>query len=251
MRIYALIVITILTYAIPSYAAPYWDWQLTQPFNLNRDVEVYALDADSVTSDQVKSLNNRGIKTICYVSIGTIEEYRDDKKYFPKQVIGKVYGEWPDERFLDIRKTDILLPIMQTRFQKCKNMGFSAIEPDNMDIHINDSGFDISAQNMVSYIRSLADIAHHMGLEFAQKNVPDLTPFLVDKLDFVMTENCFEDQWCRDITPYITAGKDVLAAEYTTDKHQMHKACNFAKQNNIHMIFKTHDLNQETTNCPP
>ncbi len=236
--------------SLPAYATPYWDWQLTEPFNLKRDVKIYALDADSVSATDIQALNARGVKTVCYVSIGTIESYRSDIKKFPRHVIGKIYGDWPDERFLDIRKTKILIPIMYERFKKCKDMGFSAIEPDNMDVHINDSGFAISKKHMITYIITLSDIAHKMGLEFAQKNVPDLTPYLVDRLDFVMTANCFEDEWCADIMPYIAANKDVLAAEYTHKDHKRKKACHYARAHGIHTIFKTYDLNKEMGHCP-
>lgn len=230
-------------------ATSYWDWQLTEPFDLTRDVQVFDLDPDSVTPAQIAALNSQGIKTVCYVSIGTLEDYRDDVASFPASVIGNTYGDWPDERFLDVREIDILKPLMAARFQNCLDMGFNAIEPDNMDVHENDSGFDISSADMVAYILALADVAHGMGLEYAQKNVPELTPLLVGSADFIIAESCFQDNWCGDILAYSAAGKDILDAEYSDRPVDFDVACGYAANNNIRMILKDRDLTAELQTC--
>jgi len=116
----------------------YWDWQLGEPLNLSRDVRVLDVDPDTITAAEVAQMKARGVLMICYVSIGTVENYRSDVAAFPASVVGRTYGDWPDEKFLDIRQHDVLLPIMTARFQRCKDMGFDAIEPDNMDVYDND-----------------------------------------------------------------------------------------------------------------
>jgi len=230
-------------------AESYWDWQLTEPFNLSRDLQVIDLDPDSVSAGQVATLNSKGIKTICYVSIGTLEDYRDDIDDFPASVIGNVYDDWPDEHFLDVREIAILTPLMQARFQRCKDMGFDAIEPDNMDVHENNSGFNISQSDMVDYIRALAGVAHGMGLEYAQKNVSDLTAQLINTSDFVITESCYQDNWCNEVMAYSAAGKDILDAEYTDRPIDFETACGFAANNDIKMILKDRDLTSQLKTC--
>lgn len=227
----------------------YWDWQLSEPFNFSREVQVIDLDPDSVSASRVASYNSAGTKTICYVSIGTIENYRDDVSDFPPEVVGKTYGDWPDEKFLDVRQLDVLVPLMTARFQKCRDMGFSAIEPDNMDVHDNDSGFPITSDNIVTYVLRLASVAHDLGLEFAQKNVGDLTASLVNDLDFVITESCYQDGWCGDVTAYTTAGKDILDAEYNDRPINFSTACGYAADNSIKMILKDRDLTAELKTC--
>ncbi len=226
-----------------------WDWQLSEPFNLTRNVSIFDTDPDSVTAAQVRAMNARGIKTICYVSVGTVENYRDDVGVFPNSVIGRTYGDWPDEKFLDIRQLDILLPIMTARFQRCKDMGFDAIEPDNMDVYNNDSGFSLSEADGVNYILALAKVAHGMGLEIGQKNVSDITDQLVDTMDFVITEGCFVDGWCEEVAAYAHSGKDILAAEYTDSNINWQNACAFAQNNNILMILKDRDLTAALQTC--
>ncbi len=228
----------------------YWDWQLGEPLNLSRDVQVLDVEPDAISPAQVAQMNARGVQMICYVSVGTIENYRDDVGDFPASVVGRTYGDWPDEKFLDVRQLDVLLPLMQARFQRCKDMGFDAIEPDNMDVYDNESGFALTRADGVRYIRALAELAHGMGLRIGQKNVPELTGDLVASLDFVITEDCFNDGWCDAVLPYARAGKDVLAAEYTDTGVDWGAACTYGAANDVHMILKNRDLSAALQTCP-
>lgn len=219
-----------------------WDWQLSETVDLSGNVDVIDLDPDNVTQAQIDDLVARGILTIAYVSVGTLEDYRDDVGDFPAQVVGKVYDDWPDEKFLDIRDIATLSPLMQARFQKAKDLGFAAIEPDNMDVYQNDSGFTISAAETVTYVLHLADMAHGMGMQIGQKNVPELTPDLYQSMDFMIAEACFDDGWCNDTLLYIQAGKPVFDVEYTDTSVNWHAACNYAKSVGISMILHNRDL---------
>lgn len=230
-------------------AQSHWDWQLSEPFDLSRDVAVMDIDPDNHSPAEIAALNARGVKTICYVSVGTAENFRADFDTFPEAVLGKTYGDWPDERFLDIRQIGLLLPIMAARFQRCKEMGFAAIEPDNLDVYLNDSGFEITELDTLRYIRTLSDIAHGIGLEIGQKNVPDLTARLVDTLDFVITEDCFADGWCDQVAAYANAGKPIYAAEYNDREIVFTGVCGSA-QEHYHFIQKDRDLTRQLLTCP-
>jgi hypothetical protein len=243
----------LLLVAAPAHAfsvGDSWDWQLTEPVDLNRQVSVLDLHPDLVTPDDLAALQQKGVRTICYVSIGTLEAGSRDYKAFPEDVVGKTYEEWPDERFLDIRRLDVLLPIMKSRFEACKNEGFDAIEPDNMDVHDNDSGFPITADDVVAYVARLAAIAHSLDLGIGQKNVPDLTADLIDHMDFLIAESCFQDRWCADVGAYVRDGKPIFDAEYTDRPIDFSEACEVAAQENIAMILKDRDLTAPVETCP-
>lgn len=247
-----LLAAVIMGAASPAGATPKpgatWDWQLSEPVKPPA-VAAFDTDPDIVTRAQIRALNAAGVYTICYVSVGTREEYRDDADRIPAEVVGKTYGDWPDERFLDIRRADLLAPIMQARFQRCKAMGFDAIEPDNLDVHDNDSGFDISAADTVRYASILAHMAHEMGLEIGQKNVPELTPDLVGLMNFAVTESCFQDKWCQQMSPYVAAGKPVFDAEYTDRRINWNRACKQAARLGNSMILKDRDLHAGMKRC--
>ncbi|UES57857.1 endo alpha-1,4 polygalactosaminidase [Roseibium aggregatum] len=239
--------------AAPAFAfsvGDSWDWQLTEPVDLDRKVRVLDLHPDLVTPDDLAALRQKGVRTICYVSIGTLENTSEDFNAFPDDVLGKTYEDWPDERFLDIRRLDVLLPIMKSRFEACRNEGFDAIEPDNMDVHDNDSGFPITADDVVAYVARLAAIAHSLELGIGQKNVPDLTADLINHMDFLIAESCFQDKWCDDVNAYVRAGKPIFDAEYTDRPIDFQEACEFAAQQNIAMILKNRDLTSPVQTCP-
>ncbi len=243
-------------FAAPALAAqPFrvgerWDWQLTEPLDLSRKVAVLDLHPELVKTADIGKLKARGIRTICYVSVGTVEKTSPDSQAFPKAVIGKVYGDWPDERFLDIRRHDVLLPIMKARFQACKAKGFDAIEPDNMDVHDNDSGFPLKAADTRRYVLALAGIAHGLGLAIAQKNVPEMTADFVSTLDFVITESCYQDRWCDRVKAYPQRGKPVFDAEYSDRSIDFAAACKAAGRDRISMILKDRHLTRAVKFCP-
>ncbi len=236
-----------------GHAAPVpgvdWDWQLGDSIRPPAGIGVLDADADNVSRATITRLKRAGVYTICYVSVGTIENYRDDARRFPAVVVGKTYDDWPDEKFLDIRRLDILLPLMRARFERCKAKGFDAIEPDNQDVYENDSGFRISARENLRYLKALAGMAHGMGLEIGQKNVPELTRDLIGVMDFAITESCFQDRWCRDVAAYTRAGKPVFDAEYTDRPINWFRACKTAARYNISMILKDRDLNAGRKSC--
>lgn len=235
--------------AYAASAASTWEWQLSAPFDLSHEVEIYDVDPDNHSGEEIAALNARGVKTICYVSVGTLENGRDDGDEFPAEVIGKVYGDWPDERFLDIRQLDVLLPLMKARFQRCKDMGFAAVEPDNQDVHDNESGFPVTSDDTIAYVKALADIAHEIDLEIGQKNIPELTGALVNSLDFIVTEGCFVDGWCEQTLAYTEAGKPILAAEYSDTDVDFNAACAWGKEHAVSFILKDRDLTKSRTTC--
>ncbi len=226
-----------------------WDWQLTAPVDLKRPVAVMDLHPDLVSKADVEGLKSQGVETVCYVSVGTVEKTSPDKTSFPASIIGRTYEDWPEERFLDIRRFDVLLPLMRRRFERCKALGFDAIEADNMDVHENESGFDLSRDDGVAYIKALAETAHELGLKIGQKNVPDLTSVLVETLDFAITESCYQDDWCEAVTAYVRAGKPVFDAEYTDRPIDFASACEQADSLKLSMILKDRDLTAPRSTC--
>lgn len=235
-----------LGWAFGAQAEPVWDIQFAPPFQLDRAVEVMDLDGEFTDAATVAALRARGVTPICYVAVGTWENYRGDAERFPESLLGKTWPEWPDERFLDIRALEMLLPLMRARFETCRDKGFAGIEADIQDLHWADTGFDISRSDQVAYSRALAELAHGLGLTFGQKNSPDLIPDLVGVADFIVTEDCFHDGWCADTTLYVAQGKPVYAIEYTDTGVDFAAACRYGETHGIDFILKDRDLTGAT-----
>ncbi|WP_424214111.1 endo alpha-1,4 polygalactosaminidase [Streptomyces sp. BI20] len=190
-----------------------WQWQLTGALDTSVDVPVYDVDGFKTSTAQVAALRKAGRKTICYLSTGAWEEFRPDAGDFPDRLLGRGNG-WEGERWLDIRALKELEPIMAKRFDMCRNKGFDAVEPDNMDGWKNRTGFPLTPQDQLRYNRLIARLAHDRGLAVGLKNDLDQIPQLVGDFDFAVNEQCAQFNECAKLTPFVKAGKAVFHVEY-------------------------------------
>ena len=231
-----------------------WQWQLTDlPIDTAPDVDVYDVDLFDNDASTVAALHAQGCRVFCYVSVGSWEDWCPDADQFPATVLGNEYEGWPGEKWLDVRQIDVLAPIMRARFDQCQAKGFDGIEPDNVDGYTNDTGFPLTYQDQIAYNTWLAGEAHARGLSIGLKNddgqVNDLLPYF----DWAMTEDCFADEWCSEVTPFITEGKVVFAAEHTdqfTTAQFLDQVCPQAGTSNFSAILKNRDLDAWRQACP-
>jgi len=196
-----------------------WYWQLTGTVNNSYPAAAYDIDGFDNDKGEVSTLHAARKHVICYIDVGTWENWRSDAGRFPSSVLGNQNG-WPGERWLDIRQLSVLEPIMTARFQMCKQKGFDAVEPDNIDGWENDTGFPISPQDQLNYNQWVAREAHALGLAVLQKNDPEQAGRLQPYFDGVLDEQCNEYSECSSFTPYLKAGKPVLNAEYNLPTSQ-------------------------------
>ena len=197
---------------IPAISTP-WQWQLTGTIDQSVAVPMYDIDLFDASASVVTSLHAQGRKVVCYLSAGTYENWRPDASQFPSSVLGSSNG-WPGEKWLDIRRIDLLGPIMEARMDLCRQKGFDALEPDNIDGYSNASGFPLTAQDQLNYNIWLANAAHARGLSVGLKNDLDQVQQLVGYFDWALNEQCFEYNECNLLKPFTRAGKAVFVVEY-------------------------------------
>jgi hypothetical protein len=226
-----------------------WQWQLTGDVDLDLSVDVIDIDLD-VDASAVDHYHRKGTKVIGYINVGSHENWRSDADKFPSQVLGKDYEGWSGEKWLDIRRIDLLAPIMLARLDRCAAKDFDALEPDNMQIWDNDTGFSLTYDDQLRYALWLAEEAHKRGLAIGQKNAPDQTRDLLDIFDFAITEDAFYYGWAKDMLPYIQVGKPVFAAEYTDLPGDFKEFCRQSKQLGFSTILKRRDLDAWLSTCP-
>jgi hypothetical protein len=228
-----------------------WQWQLTGlPVDLDVDAEVYDIDLFETDAATIADLHARGRRAICYLSVGSWEDWRPDASDFPEEVIGNHYEGWPGERWLDVRRIELLGPIMTARLRLCREKGFDAVEPDNIDGYDNDTGFPITYDDQLRYNRWLASEAHALGLSIGLKNDPEQAAELVLDFDWALTEDCFDQGWCESLSPFLEAGKAVFAAEYTDTGVDFDRACAELLPAGFSPILKDRDLSAGREVCP-
>ncbi|MEU1673466.1 endo alpha-1,4 polygalactosaminidase [Streptomyces roseifaciens] len=195
-----------------------WQWQLDGKADTSADVPVYDIDGFENTARTVKELHDRGAKVICYVNAGAWEDFRPDHKAFPQRVLGEPNKGWKGEKWLDIRRLDVLRPIMAARFDMCRQKGFDAVEPDLTEGYRNRTGFPLSAADQLAFNRMLASLAHERGMAIGLKNDLDQIPALVGDFDFAVNEQCAEFEECEKLTPFVKGGKAVFHVEYALER---------------------------------
>lgn len=173
----------------------------------------YDVDGFDTSSSEVARLHSTGKHVICYIDVGTWENWRPDASDFPRSVLGKPNG-WPGERWLDIRQP-VVRRLMARRFRReCQAKHFDAIEPDNIDGYQNHTGFPLTANEQLRYDEWVANQAHALGLAVLQKNDPSQARQMESYFDGVLDEQCNQYHECSAFKPYLAAGKPVLNAEY-------------------------------------
>jgi hypothetical protein len=191
--------------------------------------DVYDIDGELNPAATVTYLHAQGKKVICYIDAGVYETYRNDAASFKAlkpRIWGKADAGWNGSYWLDIRRISELEPIMKARMQMCKDKGFDAIEPDEIDGWENDTGFAITYEDQLAYNRALAQWAHELGMSIGQKGDIIQTRDLVDYFDWTLNEECFRYSECtkpydpvldREVPGlqlYVQQDKAVFIAEY-------------------------------------
>ena len=192
-----------------------WQWQLPSPPEPGEllDVRMYDVDGFDTSAARIRTMHRRGIKVVCYISAGSWEEWRPDADAFPEAVLGRHFG-WPGERLLDIRRLDVLRPIMGARVEMCARKGFDGIEFDNVDGYQNRTGFPLTGADQKRYNVWLANEAHRHGLMALLKNDLGQIRSLEPYFDGALNEQCHQYDECGRLDRFVDAGKPVFGVEY-------------------------------------
>ncbi|PMD56656.1 glycoside hydrolase family 114 protein [Hyaloscypha bicolor E] len=186
-----------------------WDWQLQVPINPTAAVQVYDIDMFDNTAAVVADLHSRGKKVICYIDVGSWENYRSDASKFPASLLGAKYSGFPNERWLDIRSitTSPLGPILIARFQQAKAKGCDGTAHES-------SGFPLTYNDQIVFNRWVADQVHALEMAVGLKNDINQVKDLVGNFDFHASEQAFQYGEYSFLVPFIQANKPVFEAEY-------------------------------------
>lgn len=223
-----------------------WQYQLDGSLDLSVDVDVYDVDWEDTTAGQVQQLHAAGRMVVCYVNAGAWEDWRPDAGDYPDEVLGDPLDDWEGERWLDVRRLDVLRPLIAARLDVCRDKGFDAVEPDNVDGYSNPTGFDITAADQLRFNRAVAQLAHERGMSVALKNDVEQVTELEPSFDFAVNEECLVYEECAAYGPFLDAGKAVLHVEYTPPSP---RACAYARSLGLSTIVKAVDLRSGLRRC--
>lgn len=246
---------------MPKSSQVIWDWQLSAS---NKEIEqqmvgeggkrfskglnLLDIDGFNIEAQTVKKLKEQGIYMVCYLNVGSYEPWRSDSKEYSKDLFLQDDPDWPGEVFLNVKEAfepnSELAKILRKRIQMCKDKGFDAIEPDNLQNHENTSG-TLTEQDQVNFNTWFADQVHEAGMAVFQKNGPDLVMLkdsqgrrMVDVFDGILNESCAKYDECAALAEYVKRGKLALDVEYEESLLK----CDLAKKYGFNMMYKDRNL---------
>jgi hypothetical protein len=142
---------------------------------------------------------------------------------------------------------------------KIKLASTLTFNPQNIDGYNNDTGFDLTEADAVSFVTFLSNTAHAAGMSYGLKNGGDIVPQVVHLAEWVVNEECTFYQECDLYKPFIDAGKAVFHIEYPDTKKELSekKFINFAckaqkngDQKGFSTLIKKRNLDDWTRTCP-
>jgi hypothetical protein len=223
-----------------------WQIQYTDPLDTSLNVDVYNVDLFDTSAGVISAIRSKGKHVICYFSAGSYENWRPDSAAFPASLLGRDLDGWSGERWLDVRKSDVLIPIMRARMEQAAKKGCDGVDPDNVEGYSNNTGFALNYNDQLGYNIALAEAAHDLGLAIGLKNNLGQIKDLVNHFDFAVNEQCFQYDECDSLKPFVDAGKAVFGIEY----HLSHRRfCPLANKMNFDFLKKNLFLDARRISC--
>ena len=161
-------------------------------------------------------------------------------------MLGAEYEGFPEERWLDIRRIDLLAPILRARIDTCREKGFDGVDPDNLNGFENRTGFPLTADDQLRFNTWLANEVHARGLSVGLKNDGTQAGVLVPYFDWVIVEECIQQRNCGEYAPFTRARKAIFAIEY---RKPTRRACAQTKRRKISVVFKASALRGPRRTC--
>jgi hypothetical protein len=223
-----------------------WEWQLgSTTIDTKYNVKVYDIDMyDALPSNIISTLHAQGRVVVCYIDVGTAENWRADYSKFKPADLGNNVAGWAGEKWVDTRSANVR-SIMSARIADAKTRGCDGVEPDNVDGYTNNPGFPLTATTQIDFNKYIASAAHTQGLKVGLKNDVDQLATLAPFFDFAVNEQCHQYSECGGYTAFTNAGKPVFNAEYAS-KYKSGSAqktmCTAAKAANLRTLVLSINL---------
>ena len=223
-----------------------WQWEIGHPLDFTSaadmgtgatlpdgqpapDPVVYDIDGILNPASTVAALHAKGDHAICYIEVGTAGNYYSageegiSTTYYDQLQAAGEFGDqlngYP-EYFLNITSSTTVGIIESMIQQQCAAKGFDAVETDLDETYSGSdgtTGFIISQQAEQTYMTTLADYMHSLGMGWIAKNLDDtgdsFATLMEPVADAIITEQCNQYGTCGALSAY-EGQKAVFNAEY-------------------------------------
>ncbi|MFJ8685319.1 endo alpha-1,4 polygalactosaminidase [Micromonospora wenchangensis] len=223
-----------------------WQWQLTGPVDTTVDADVVLLDPVRVSTAETGELRRRDRRLICHVPVGTYAGTDPDATRYPAAVRGAAAVR-PGTRWVDVRRWDLLRPVLADRFRLCRGKGFGAVALVDADGYAHRSGFPLDFDDQLLFNRRTAGLARSLDLSPGLVGDVGQVAALAPDFDFAVDEECVRLRRCARLLPFADARKPVFHVEYTGDPQRF---CVTSTGYGFASIRKHRELDAWRVPCP-
>jgi hypothetical protein len=222
-------------------------YQISAELDTRVDVQLFVSDLFDTSAQQVAALHAAGRLAMAYVSVGSLERWREDADQFPRAAVGATLAAYPDEAWLDIRQAEVRA-LMQARFDLARRKGFDGLFVSTLGGYNAPNGFELTRADELDYTLFLADAAHDRSLSIGLSGDFELSPQLVRAYDWAIAIGCIAADSCVQLAPLQAAGLAVFDLEIEGVDHD--GACKRAAAYAIPITFKRPEYDAFRSTCP-
>jgi hypothetical protein len=222
-------------------------YQITDQLDTEVDAELFVVDLFATSQAQLARLHEKGRVVIAYVSVGSLEPWREDAARFPRATVGAPLASYPNEAWLDTRSAEVRR-LMEARFDRAVALGFDGLFASTLGAHQASSGFPLTESDELDYARFLARTAHVRALSIGLSGDFELAERLASEFDFVIAEGCIARAYCDELAPLLARGLPVFDLETTSGDRAL--VCAEAASYGIPVTFKRPSYDAVRNVCP-
>jgi hypothetical protein len=222
-------------------------YQIADTLDTRVDADLFVTDLFDTSKQQVSDLHAAGRVVMAYVSVGSLEPWRDDAGDFARGAVGMPLAAYPNESWLDIRRADVRAR-MQARLDRAVQKGFDGIFASTLGLYRASSGFDLKVADELDYATFLATSAHARALSIGLSGDFELGQQLAPHYDWVIAMGCIEKNSCSELAPLSAAKLPVFDLE--TMETDRASTCSQAQSYAISVTFKHRAYDAYRATCP-
>lgn len=251
----------------PLPASGGWDYQLYGRYQSDPRVSIVSSNAGIRADPSLPAAQDapvdRSLYNICYLN--AFQTQPEDNQFWTNQANAHLVlmngGEavedkrWRGEYLFDIstpEKRAELIALQKRWLTWCRDAGFKAVEPDNIDSYERSEGL-LTIDHAFEFMKAWAAEAHALGLAVAQKNSAEwvdagdgVEPLATGVgFDFALVEECQLTGECAPLIAYYGPER-VLEVEYWYDTADSSSGVTVEAFNKDHFVAACTDHGQNT-----
>lgn len=229
----------------PVRAGMRLQYQLTGALDRSVDAELFVVDLFDTSEADVAALHAQGRVVVAYVSVGSLESFRDDARLFPADAVGKPLIAYPNESWLDHRRDDVRA-LLDARFDRARDKGFDGLLFSTLGAYRVDSGFALTRADELAFLRYLAQAAERRALAAGITDDFALLPELPERFDFAIAVGCTARDGCATLATLAARGLPSYTLESESERA---RACDEVEQRGIVVTFKRPSYDVVRSEC--